>query len=70
MPIINQVPNQGHPLFVSCAWVLQQAYREWQRNTSVDALFIINNDVLVPDGVIDAMASALTPEGRCLRTLM
>lgn len=40
-----------------------QAYREWQRNTSADDLFIINNDVLVPDGVIDAMAAALTPEG-------
>jgi hypothetical protein len=43
---------------------LQQAYREWQRNTSADALFIINNDVLVPDGVVNAMAAALTPAGK------
>lgn len=42
----------------------QQAYREWQHNTTADALFVINNDVLVPDGVFDAMAAAMTPEGR------
>ncbi len=41
-----------------------QAYREW-RNSSHESLFIINNDVLVPDGVIDKLAAALTPEGDC-----
>lgn len=46
------------------AW-LRQAYREW-RNSSYESLFIVNNDVLVPAGVIDALAAALTPEGDLL----
>lgn len=46
------------------AW-LRQAYREW-RNSSYESLFIVNNDVLVPPGVIDALAAALMPEGDLL----
>jgi len=36
-----------------------QAYREWL-NSSQEALFIINNDVLVPDGVFDALSAVET----------
>ena len=39
-----------------------QAYQQWKAGES-DAMFIINNDVLVPDGALSALAHALTPEG-------
>ncbi len=39
-----------------------QANQQWKAG-SADALFIINNDVLVPDGALSALAHALTPEG-------
>ena len=39
-----------------------QAYRAWL-DTDHEFLFYVNNDVLVPDGVVDALARAMTPEG-------
>ena len=39
-----------------------QAYRTWLE-TEHEWLFYVNNDVLVPDGAIDAMAQAMTAEG-------
>lgn len=43
-----------------------QAYRAWL-DTDHEFLFYVNNDVLVPDGVVDALARAMTPEGeRCV----
>ena len=39
-----------------------QAYRLWLQ-TEHEYLFFVNNDVLVPDGVIDALARAMTAEG-------
>lgn len=39
-----------------------QAYRAWLE-TDHQFLFYVNNDVLVPDGVIDALARAMTKEG-------
>ena len=43
-----------------------QAYRTWLE-TEHEWLFYVNNDVLVPDGAIDAMAQAMTAAGagRC-----
>lgn len=42
--------------------MLTQAYRTWLE-TEHEWLFYVNNDVLVPDGAIDAMAQAMTAEG-------
>lgn len=39
-----------------------QAYRTWLE-TEHEWLFYVNNDVLVPDGAIDAMAQAMTAAG-------
>jgi hypothetical protein len=39
-----------------------QAYRTWLE-TQHEWLFYVNNDVLVPDGAIDAMAQAMTAGG-------
>lgn len=39
-----------------------QAYQRWKAGDA-DALFVINNDVLVPDGAFSALAYALSPEG-------
>ena len=45
-----------------CGRAAGQAYQQWKAG-GADALFIINNDVLVPDGALSALAHALTPEG-------
>ena len=39
-----------------------QAYRTWLE-TEHEWLFYVNNDVLVPDGAIDAMAQAMAAAG-------
>lgn len=39
-----------------------QAYRTWLE-TEHEWLFYVNNDVLVPDGAIDALAQAMTKDG-------
>lgn len=45
-----------------CLCLAVQAYQEWLQ-TEHDALVISNNDVLVPDGVIDDLLHAMTAEG-------
>ncbi len=54
-----------------------QGYQHWLNKTDHEAMVFSNNDVLIPDGVLDSLLVALTPEGsrlacfrlsRCLLT--
>jgi GT2 family glycosyltransferase len=51
-------PDQPHG--VTHNW--NMAWRSFL-NSSHSSLFIINNDVLIPDGVLDKLARALDPHG-------
>lgn len=41
---------------------IRQAFRKWRAGKS-PYLFIVNNDVLVPDGCLTALTEAMSPEG-------
>ena len=69
--IVSEISDQVAVSEVTCpnkslqpgqALRLSQAYQKWLGG-SLPYLFISNNDVLIPDGSLSAMAKALTPEG-------
>ncbi len=56
------MPSLGGLWLILAAAGPPQAYRAWL-NSSHEWLFYVNNDVLIPDGVIDILTRAMTPEG-------
>lgn len=60
--LLDQLRHWDVATGLPCLQSVVQAYQVWLE-TEHDALIISNNDVLVPDGVIDDLLHALTAEG-------